>query len=224
MVSTLGDAGIHARFARCIAGTEYLEKHALRRSRTASGPDGSPQHRFKLDLVQQRASAHKLKEREGRQRSGFLGAISRIEWNIPAGAGVLKPRWKSEFRRDRPFSSRLNTATSVEQTALLLWSNPLMAERGSVGYFPRYGRQIFDTELQLGLEASRFWLVEGARSDVAESYFGWVWLGQLTNRNAYQGYELVTSIGVRLTKRNFASGISHGSSLFFLAMNAGLGT
>lgn len=182
------------------------------------------QHRFKLDLVQQRASAHKLKEREGRQRSGFLGAISRIEWNIPAGAGVLKPRWKSEFRRDRPFSSRLNTATSVEQTALLLWSNPLMAERGSVGYFPRYGRQIFDTELQLGLEASRFWLVEGARSDVDESYFGWAWLGQLTNRNAYQGYELVTSIGVRLTKRNFASGISHGSSLFFLAMNAGLGT
>jgi hypothetical protein len=182
------------------------------------------QHRFKWDLVQQRAAAHELEEREGRKRSGFLGAISRIEWNIPAGSSILEPRWKSEFRHQRPFSTRLNTATSVEQTASLLWSVPLMAERGRVGYFPRYGRQMFDTELQLGLEASRFWLIEGARPDVDDSYFGWTWLGQLTNRNAYQGYELVTRIGMRLTKRNFAGGISHSSSLFFLAMNAGLGT
>ncbi len=188
------------------------------------GGGGHLQHRFKWDLVRQRVASQKLQEREGRRTSGFLGAISRIEWNIPAGAGILEPRWKSEFRRDRPFSSRRSTATSVEQTALIIWSNPLMAEQGSVGYFPRYGRQMFDTELQLGLEASRFWLLEGARPEADDDYFGWAWLGQLTNRNAYQGYELVTRIGLRLTRRDFAHGISQSSSLFFLAMNAGLGT
>ena len=83
---------------------------------------------------------------------------------------------------------------------------------------------MFDTELQLGLEASRFWLLEGARPEADDDYFGWAWLGQLTNRNAYQGYELVTRIGLRLTRRDFAHGISQSSSLFFLAMNAGLGT
>jgi hypothetical protein len=188
------------------------------------GQGGNFHHRFKWDLARQRSSRQKLRAREGRRTSGFLGAVNRVDWNIPVGAAFLQPRWKSEFRRDRPYSVRHKIATSVEQTATLLWSNPLMAERVSVGYFPRYGRQKFDTQLQLGVEASRFWLLEGAREEADGSYSDWAWLTQLTNRSVYLGYELVTRIGLRITRRNYAQGAPDRSSLFFLAMNAGLGT
>ena len=60
-------------------------------------------HRFKWDWVEQQDPADEVQFREGRKTSGFLGAINKVEWSIPVGLGVLEPRFKSEFRRERPF-------------------------------------------------------------------------------------------------------------------------
>jgi hypothetical protein len=180
------------------------------------------QHRAKWDWWHQFASRQQLAQREGRPTSGFVGVVNRAEWSLAVGLGVLEPRFKSEYRRQRPFSTRLPTSTSLEETFSLLWTQPLMAEATGVSYFPRYGRQLFNTELQLGLEASRLWLLDGEREDVNEDYLQWTLVGQISNRTAFQGYQLVTRLGLQLIRRDFAKSEDQRSSLGFLSINAGL--
>ena len=179
-------------------------------------------HRFKWDLLVQRYGAQELRQREARKRAGFVGLIDKVEWTIPIGLATLEPRWKSEFRRDCPFYSRLPKATSLEETIFLLWRQPLLSERTSVSYFSRYGRQIFDTELQVGLEASQFWMLEGRREEIDQDYTGWTLLTQLTNRVGYQGYRVVTRVGAQWLWRLFEEEEDQRSSLLFMTINAGL--
>ena len=180
-------------------------------------------HRGKWNRTLQRDPRAALRLREGRKGSGFLGVIDRVEWRIPLGLGVLEPRWKSEFRKDRPFSTRQPAATSLEETFFLLWTQPLFAEQVGVSYFPRYGRQLFNTEIQFGLEAGWFWLLEGTREEVEEDFATWTIVGQLTNRTAYEGYQVVTRTGVQFGARNFDQRADQESSLVFMTVHAGLG-
>ena len=187
------------------------------------GPQVSTFHRFKWDRVEQRETTTDVIGFDGRDLSGFLGVINKAEWSLPVGLAVLEPRWKSEYRRDRPFSTRQPEAESLEETLFLLWTQPLFAETSGVSYFPRFGRQLFDSQLQLGIERSYFWMLDGRREDLEEDFTSWTLLMQLTNRVAYQGYELVTRLGLQMARRNFAESESESSSLFFLTINAGLG-
>jgi hypothetical protein len=180
------------------------------------------QHRFKWEFLRQLDSDASLELREGRRNAGFLGLIDKAEWSIPLGLGILEPRWKSEWQQVRPFSARQQAFTSLEQLGILLWTQPLLAEKTKVGYFGRYGRQLFDTQLQVGVEGDWFWLVEGRREDLGEDFFRWTWITQLTNRVAYQGYQVVTRAGLRLSSWDFARSPGQQSSLFFLTLNAGL--
>lgn len=179
-------------------------------------------HRFKWEVLHQRRSRAQLTEDESRRRAGFAGLMNRAEWTLPVGLGVIEPRWKSEYRQDRPFSTRLPTARSLEETFLLLWTQPLFAESTSVNYFPRYGRQIFKTELQLGVELTRFWMLEGRREEVDEDFSGRTFVLQLTNRVGYQGYNVVTRTGMQFSRRNFETSRAQETSLLFITVNAGL--
>jgi hypothetical protein len=179
-------------------------------------------HRCKWEEWRQRDDPEQVRSRGGRVRSGFLGLINKAEWSIPVGLGSLEPRWKSEWRRERPFSARLASSTLVEQTALLIWTQPLLAESVGVSYFPRYGRQIFRTELQAGLELNWLRLLAGESEEAKEDFNGWTAVGQFTNRVGYLGYQVVARAGLRLGKRRFESGRTQRTSLFFLTINAGL--
>ena len=179
-------------------------------------------HRFKWDWVEQQDPADEVQFREGRKTSGFLGAINKAEWSIPVGLGVLEPRFKSEFRRERPFGTRRLESTSLEETFFLIWTQPLLAEAVGISYFPRYGRQIFNTELQVGLEVGRLWLLAGRREEIDADFFGWTAVAQLTNRTAYQGYQLVTTTGVQFQQRRFAGRAPQEASLVFMTLYAGL--
>ena len=187
------------------------------------GPQVRTLHRFKWHRVEQRRETTDAIGFTGRPVSGFLGASNKAEWSVPIGLAVLEPRWKSEYRRDRPFSTRLPSGESLEQPLFLLWTQPLFAETSGVAYFPRFGRQLFDSQLQLGLERSFFWLLDGRREEIGEDFTSWTLLTQLTTRVAYQGYELVTRLGLQLTRQTFAASETESSSLFFLTVNAGLG-
>ncbi len=188
------------------------------------GPDVRLQHRVKWENAYQRPEeSTDLFGFPARRQSGFFGLINKAEWSVPVGLAVLEPRWKSEYRRDRPFTTRLDNAESLEETLFLLWTQPLFAETSGVSYFPRYGRQLFDSQLQIGLERSWFWMLDGTREDLAEDFGSWTLLFQLTNRVAYQGYELVTRLGAQLERRTFAESPAQSNSLFFLSLNAGLG-
>ena len=179
-------------------------------------------HRFKWDWLAQQDPADAVRLREGRKTSGFLGAINKAEWSIPVGLGVLEPRFKSEFRKERPFSTRLPASTSLEETFFLMWTQPLFAETVGVSYYPRYGRQLFNTELQVGVEAGWLWLLEGMREEVDADFFGWTAVAQLLNRTAYQGYQLVTTTGVQFQQRRFEGRPAQESSLVYMTLYAGL--
>ena len=179
-------------------------------------------HRIKWSRTQQRDKEEIVRAREGRPTSGFLGMINKVEWSLPVGLAVFEPRWKSEYRRDRPFSSRLPRAESLEETLFLLWSQPLLAEQVGVSYFPRYGRQLFDSQIQLGLELSRFWLLAGEREEADRDFWNWTGVAQLSNRTAYQGYQIVMRTGAQFERRHFARRSPQGESLVFMTVNAGL--
>ena len=180
------------------------------------------QHRFKWDLLRQRQNRETLRLREGRRTSGFIGLIDKVEWSIPIGLAILEPRLKSEFRRDRPFSTRRPTATSLEETAILMWIQPILAEQTSVNYYPRYGRQIFSTALQTGIEFTRFWMLQGSREEIDQDFRDWTFIAQLTNRVAYTGYQLVFRAGARWNRRHFAEGQNQRSTSLFMSVHAGL--
>jgi len=179
-------------------------------------------HRFKWDRVEQQDSEAEVRLREGRKSSGFLGVINKAEWTIPVGLGVLEPRFKSEFRREWPFSTRRSESTSLEELLILMWTQPLFAESVGVSYFPRYGRQLFNTELQVGLEAGWLWLLDGTREEVDADFFGWTVVCQLENRTAYQGYQLVGTTGVQFQQRRFEGRPAQEASLIFMTLYAGL--
>jgi hypothetical protein len=179
-------------------------------------------HRVRWDWWRQRDDDETLAQREGRRTSGTLGIVNRGHWEIPVGTATLEPRLKSEWRHERPYSRRRAASTSLEEIAALLWSQPLLAERVTVGYFPKYGRQGFRTTLEVGLETSRFWLLDGTRADVEEDHWRWTFVSQVTNRVAYEGYNLVTRTGLRLGGWRFDSGRDQRTNLVFLTITAGL--
>ncbi len=178
-------------------------------------------HRFKYDRFWQRRPVEQVAAAEGRMTSGFLGLINKAEWTIPVGLGVVEPRWKSEFRRDNPFSTRLPTAESLEESVFLMWSLPVFAERTSVNYHAGYGRQLFDSQLQLGIELARFWMLEGQRTGQDQDFTGQTFILQLINRTGYLGYQLVTRAGLQWQRRNLSRSENESASVIFISMNAG---
>jgi hypothetical protein len=180
------------------------------------------EHRGRWQTMRQRDDAQALLERELRHSSGFRGWIDRAEWRVPVGLSVLETRWKSEWREQRPASIRVPVGTTLEQMVFLIWTQPLLAESASVTYFPRYGRQVFSTELQLGLELSRLWLLDGQLDEIDDDYRSWTSVAQLSNRSAYLGYQLVTRVGLQIGRKRFDEGHSQRVSAFFLTVHAGL--
>ena len=103
-----------------------------------------------------------------------------------------------------------------------MWTQPLFAESVGVSYYPRYGRQLFNTELQVGVEAGKLWLLDGMREEVDADFFNWTAVAQLLNRTAYQGYQWVTTTGVQFQQRRFEGRPAQESSVGFMTLYAGL--
>ena len=179
-------------------------------------------HRLKVERWWQRRDRDDVVADEGRTTSGFTGLMSRAEWAIPIGLGTLEPRWKSEYRSDRPYSDRQSAARSVEQVGYLMWTQPIFAESSTVSYYARYGRQIFATELQVGLEAARLWMLSGQRDGVSEGYTSRTVVVQMANRVGYLGYKLVTRAGLQVQRRDQEGEDGQTSSLVFVNVTAGL--
>ena len=186
------------------------------------GDDVRLLHRAKWDWWWQREGLDALRERDLRTQGWLVGAIDKIEWSIPLGMATVQPRWKSEMLWEHPVSKLEAETVSVEQTAILLLAQPLLAERTTASYYARYGRQVFNTELQVGLEANRRWMLEGARHGMDQDHLRWTGLVQLTNRVAYEGYMLVTRAGLRLSQWRFERDRDQRTSMVYMTVNAGL--
>ena len=152
--------------------------------------------------------------RNGRRTSGFVGLINKIEYVFSWRSLSLRPKFKSEFLREVPFSRAFDERRSWDGIFFFVGSIPVLET----------------TEFEFGLEQRSFFDLEG--EDELEAglftgdFRGSVLALQLTNISQYLGYELTTQVGIRLDRRSIEvvdrSREIETSGLSFLSIIAGL--
>ena len=152
--------------------------------------------------------------RNGRRTSGFVGLINKIEYVFSWRSLSLRPKFKSEFLREVPFSRAFDERRSWDGIFFFVGSIPVLET----------------TEFEFGLEQRSFFDLEG-EDELAVGLFtgdfrGSVLALQLTNISQYLGYELTTQVGIRLDRRSIEvvdrSREIETSGLSFLSIIAGL--
>ncbi|MEW6753542.1 MAG: hypothetical protein AB1505_21540 [Candidatus Latescibacterota bacterium] len=123
-----------------------------------------------------------------REDASFLGVINKVDYTLRLGNLMLQPRWKSEYQRYVPSlkESELERATSeLRESAFVIVRYPIMPH----------------TVMQAGAEylLSRQFRGEAKRTLAGSSRDERVGALQLTNRTPYQGYEVYTQAGIRVT-------------------------
>ena len=158
-----------------------------------AGGAWSTRHRFKWERVAQRQN-EVSQAADGspvtHRVSGFTGLISKVECALPWKTVTLSPRFKSELRRQTPFSRSLAERRSWDGILFFLVDVDVLHR----------------SSLQIGLEQRWFFdlLADGALAPGSPSgdFRGTVLALQLTNRSAYVGYELTTQVGLRYDRRS----------------------
>ncbi|MCH2660844.1 hypothetical protein MK163_10385, partial [bacterium] len=153
--------------------------------------------------------------RNGRETSGFVGLIDKIDYSFDWRRLWISPRFKSEYLREVPFNRNLAKQRSWDALWSVLVRFPLL-KRSSVDIgFER--RQYYD------LETDEEPLVVGARTG---DFSGTVLAMQLTNRRDYMGYELTAQLGLRYDRRSLeifdADAETRTAGLAFLSVFASL--
>lgn len=148
-----------------------------------------------------------------RKDASFLGVVNKADYTWHAGDFMVQPRWKSEFQRFVPSlrESELEQATSeLREHAFLIVRYPIMPH----------------TMLQAGTE---YMVSHQFREDAKNTLAGSsrterVGALQLTNRTPYQGYEVFTQAGIRVTNTDidFLSD-SQTETFMFFTIYAGFG-
>ena len=148
-----------------------------------------------------------------RETASFFGVLNKIAYTFDLGVVKFQPRWKSEFQRQRP-SLRVDTQARVATTELReLWSLVLRV--------PILSR----TELQTGFE---YLLVEQFREELEDNLLRsdrneMVYALQFTNNVDYQGYNLWTQAGFRVSRIDRASADkARTETAMFVTVFAGL--
>ena len=151
-------------------------------------------HRFKWEWWHQRdAQLGSLGPlgRNGRETSGFVGLIDKIDGVFAWGAVAILPRFKSEFLSQSPFSLAERRRRSWDGIGSLLVRFPVMR----------------DSELELGFEQRLFFELLQDEKVLVENvltgdFRGTVWAAQLSNQREYLGYGLTTQLGLRFDRRS----------------------
>jgi hypothetical protein len=129
--------------------------------------------------------------RNGRETSGFVGWIDKIDYAFDWRQLWISPRFKSEFLRKVPFNRDLVKQRSWDA----LWSVLVR--------FPVLMRSSVD----VGFERRQFYNLRGGEGELAAGartgdFSGTVLAVQLTNRKGYLGYDLITQLGLRYDRRS----------------------
>lgn len=151
--------------------------------------------KFKYEFFKQvgyddwQANSRILPGEDIRETSSFLGLINKIDYTQQIGQLVIQPRWKSEFHRyvpilkEDPFEK---STTELRESGFLIVRYPLL---------PR-------TTLQAGTE---YLWTKQYREKAKNTLQGsprteMIGALQITNRSAYQGYEIYTQMGLRVSR------------------------
>jgi len=74
----------------------------------------------------------------------------------------------------------------------------------------------------VGLETSWFRMLDGAYEEAEEDYSSWTVVSQLTNRSAYQGYQVVSRLGMQIGRRRYEGVQVEKRNMFFATLHVGL--
>ena len=156
-----------------------------------------------------------LEGRNGRENSGFVGLINKVEYLHRWRKFEIDPRFKSEFLDEEPFSRTMANGRSWDALFSLQLRFPVL----------------HITELQAGWEQRFFYDLQGDEDELSAGqlsgdFRGSVLAVQLTNQGQYLGYHLTTQLGVRLDWRSLevedGDRRSESSGLTFVTILAGL--
>ena len=130
------------------------------------------------------------KGRNGREESGFIGLVDKIDYEHWLGPVSVRPRLKSELLRRTPFSLDAEKQRSWDLLPSFLVRFPLLT----------------DTVIETGWEGRRFYNLRGDEEglepgSITGDFRGTVVALQLTNRRNYLGYQLTTQLGLRYDRR-----------------------
>ncbi len=129
--------------------------------------------------------------RNGREHSGFVGLIDKVNYTYLWGRVSLSPRFKSEYLRATPFSRAQEKEGSWDALFFFFVQFPLLV----------------NSDVQLGWEQRFFYELRAREKDLDPGLFTGDFRGQvlglqLSNRSSYVGYAFTTQLGLRYDRRS----------------------
>lgn len=144
-------------------------------------------NKFKMQLYHQLEEDLDLRLRGIRKRGSFFGLINKAEYVVELGKWTFVPRWKSEFRRETPVEVALEKRKELTELFMGMLRFPLL--------------QSSFVEWSLDYELFKQ-LRDVPPAGSVDSFTGITSAVQLRNTSAYQGYNLMTTVGFEIMRRN----------------------
>ena len=160
--------------------------------------------KLKHELYYQRApnsvwTSSVLTKRNPRRSSYFFGLIAKADYTYKLRSWRIQPKWKSTYRRERPYLRAHPIHEALEETLFLMVKCPLL----------------HNTTAEMGIEWTRFLQLRGSEtSPYSGDFRGRVWALQLTNLVDYYGYRITAQVGYRWDRKWFEKGAKSTSTLF----------
>jgi hypothetical protein len=165
------------------------------------------QHKLKWQLYDQRDDRTALRLRGLRRRASFLGLINKAEYRFQWRALTLRPRWKSEFRRQAPVLVAEPARRELTELLMLVARVPFMNR----------------SYLEGGIEYERFrQLRSPTPPGASDSFDGLTATLQLANVSDYQGYRLTTLAGFEVKRLDTDLAAPEVFSRAFITVYAGV--
>ena len=148
-----------------------------------------------------------------RETASFLGLVNKIDYTIPIGNVVVQPRWKSEYQRFVPSLKEDQfdkPTTELRESGFVIVRFPILTRTTlQVGFEYLWTKQ-YEEEAKNTLEGS-------ARDETVGAL-------QVLNKTDFQGYEVFTEFGLRVSRIDidFLED-SQTETFIFFAMYAGFG-
>ncbi|NKB70915.1 MAG: hypothetical protein GKR89_27915 [Candidatus Latescibacteria bacterium] len=158
---------------------------------------------LKYDLYHQRLDRQERVPLGLRKRDFFFGLINKLSYRMDLGSDIwLEPRWKSQYR----------------QQSIDLVSTDRREELTQLGGILAGFSLLSHTTLQTGLEVTFFNDLKNNSRD----FTGIVGSAQFTNMSAYQGYNVITQMGVLIDRRDPKGQKAETVTRSFITVFAGL--
>ena len=159
-------------------------------------------HKLKYEFYRQMDSDELLAARGQPRFDRFLGIVNGVDYTFSKGRFGMSPRLKSEFRHQSFDLLTREKRKEWSGTASLLVTFPLLGRAG----------------VQAGLEAMRF----NDMLDDSQDFTGVVSAAQLSITTSFEGYLLITQIGVSFDRKTPRDGGTEVGGRSFVTIFAGL--